>query len=445
MDAVHRDNLGSPPRAVSLLTAALQPPASTSATTLRRPSTLAPAVTSLLPAWQRDNLGEPPRWRRRLQLDQPPVPEASAPSTSHVARSPSLVEVSDEDDLPPARLTSNFSVIGVAPRLTLLERCSQTQSAERRRLHDVASSCVAAAHAPTTVTRYQDALQVHIGGAERRLGASLLPMDSPAKLMAAFAGLDGVRWSSIRIVKSAVRAWHVAHNVSSVFDAAWCDACVLFWKGLKRRADHTSLAKRALEFSEVLDFQAHRILLGQAAGLRDAAIAAICFYGIRRISETLALPVEGVTFEADAVKIFITKQKNDPGRGVTCWVPRLPRLGPLCPHKILDDWMHLRAAAVGNSSGPLFVVTGRSSCKPVSYDLFRKVVNGYFVETDVGSHSFRKGGARWYTHARGVNPDLVQAQGGWLSAATMRAVYTQHSSAEHRAAFVSGADSVPLP
>jgi hypothetical protein len=196
--------------------------------------------------------------------------------------------------------------------------------------------------------------------------------------MAAFSGLDGVRWTSIRVVKSAVRAWHTARNLSSVFDAAWCDSCVLFWKGLKRRADHTSMAKRALEFSEVLDFQAHRIMQGQAAGLRDAAMAAICFYGVRRISEALALPVENVSFETDAVKVHIAKQKNDPGRGVTCWIPRLPRLGPLCPHKLLHDWAALRSSTLGGDVGPLFVVTGRSTCKPVSYDLFRKCVNAYF-------------------------------------------------------------------
>jgi hypothetical protein len=431
MDPWRRDDLGSPPRSSSGPSSAPLPPA-----------TVPRATTPLLPAWQRDDLGEPPRRRRHIQHSLPSAPRAEVTRPSP---SPSLVEVSDDDDLPPARLTASFSVVGTAPRLILLERSSHAEADERDRLHTVASACVAAAHAPATVTRYQDALQVHIGGAERRLGASLLPMNSPAKLMAAFSGLDGVRWTSIRVVKSAIRAWHTARNLSSVFDAAWCDSCVLFWKGLKRRADHTSMAKRALEFSEVLDFQAHKILQGQAAGLRDAAMAAICFYGVRRISEALALPVEEVTFEADAVQVHIAKQKNDPGRGVTCWIPRLARLGPLCPHKLLSDWVALRSSTLGGDVGPLFVVTGRSTCKPVSYDLFRKSVNGYFTETDVGSHSFRKGGARWYTHARGVNPDLVQAQGGWLSASTMRAVYTQHTASEHRAAFLDGADSVVLP
>ena len=150
-----------------------------------------------------------------------------------------------------------------------------------------------------------------------------------------------------------------------------------------------------------------------SAGMRDAAIGSVAFFGIRRISEVLALRREDVRSGEDSVAIWVARQKNDPdGVAQWCWVPRhIGELGPSCGS------MGLRLGfPVPNCSHaqPLFAATNSNEPPHViSGDSWRKAVTGHFQDSSVSTHSFRRGGAAWYIHVVGVEEAVVQAQGGW--------------------------------
>ena len=116
-----------------------------------------------------------------------------------------------------------------------------------------------------------------------------------------------------------------------VFHSVWSERCLLFWRGLMRRADHSKRrARRPIRHKELLEFQRARIVAGTVAALRDATIAAVCFYGIRRSAAALALDLADVNLECDCFRILISKQKNDPdGHGMACWLPTIPSLDDL--------------------------------------------------------------------------------------------------------------------
>ena len=115
----------------------------------------------------------------------------------------------------------------------------------------------------------------------------------------------------------------------------------LFWKGLKKSADHTkSGTKCLLEHRDLLKYQSVWAGTGSRAGERDAVVAAVAFYGGRRMAEVPALHWKDVKPKGDFVEVHEKKQKNDPyRRGMRCWIPQFPRLGPLCPFGLLRAWL----------------------------------------------------------------------------------------------------------
>jgi hypothetical protein len=226
-----------------------------------------------------------------------------------------------------------------------------------------------------------------------------------------------------------------------VLAGAWDDRALLFWSGLKRRALHASCPKRPVGLKELLDYQRARLRGGSSAGLRDAAQAAVCFFGIRRSSEALALCRNNVSAEEDALRVWIARQKNDPnGRGMVCWIPRVPDLGDVCPFALLSRWLELWDRCFGDiPESPLFCVTGRPGARAVSYDSWRKSLAAFFGDRSVGTHSLRKGGAQWFRNELGVREDVVQAQGGWASVEVMRRVYAEIPAAARRSLLVGAA------
>ncbi len=58
-----------------------------------------------------------------------------------------------------------------------------------------------------------------------------------------------------------------------IFDELWDSRASQFWKGLKKRAGHSSNRKRGLSIDEWAGFVQQRLALRTSAGLRDAALA----------------------------------------------------------------------------------------------------------------------------------------------------------------------------
>eukprot|EP00959_Pyramimonas_sp_CCMP1952_P432775 9062969-Pyramimonas_sp.AAC.1 len=86
-------------------------------------------------------------------------------------------------------------------------------------------------------------------------------------MMCLFASLDGKPWGTISTARSAVRAWHEERGLVDPFDSAWTDRAARFWKGLKKRADHTlSRAKVPLSLTQLLQYVRARRGVNSPAG-----------------------------------------------------------------------------------------------------------------------------------------------------------------------------------
>ena len=382
---------------------------------------------SSLPSVIHSDLGDVPQHPKRARLD------TTSMSTGSVGVADNKIPIS----LTTSHLPIRFHRVSLNfPASQDNDEAAATMSAgSQSELSRIINACINSAWAASTVHSYNSSIRACVGKAEELVGAKLLPMDSEEKLMTAFACLDGHTWASIKVTKSSVRAWHTARGISCVFDAAWSDRVNLFWAGLKRRAVHVANAKSPLPVDSLLAFQQSRLNLGTPAGLRDAALAGFCFFGLRRSSEGIRFNSDDCTFDTSWAACRIKLQKNDPnGKGMVCFIPRVPTLGLLCPVHLLSRWFACwsnRWKSV--KSGPLFCVTTSSELKPISYDAWRKTLTSFFQAKEIGTHSLRKGGTQWYSRVARVPESIIQAQGGWSSRDVMEAVYNRPSDLERAA------------
>ena len=313
------------------------------------------------------------------------------------------------------------------------ESASAEQGAHRSRAISAIHCCLQAAWEESTVKRYSSSLRTFVNSLESHTGLQLLPCDSDVKFMMSFAQMDGRSWSSVTNLRAAVRCWHQQRNLTAQFDNAWTDRSAQFWRGLKKRADHSrSHAKRPVSLDELRCYQTARVKVGSLAAVRDVAIAAMSFFGIRRCSETLALRRRDITLHDNFVVVFVARQKNDPfGQGMVCHIPRIESHPAVCPCHLLRVWLAQRDARWGsNPDAPLFCATHLTEPRAVSCDSFRRSFAQFFQTAAVGTHSLRKGGAHWYKTVCHLPEELVQAQGGWSAPETMRAFYTRFSDTE---------------
>ena len=323
--------------------------------------------------------------------------------------------------------------------LGLTDTRSYSHELARGRASAVIRSCLEATWETSTIARYNAVLEGAVTETEQSMGLELLPCDSDIKLMLLFARFDGAPWGSVSVAKAAVRAWHLERELGDTFQSAWTQRAFFFWKGLKKRADHTkSAAKRPIHHAELLGYQKARLDAGTVAGMRDAAISAVCFYGIRRSSEALSLEVGDLSVIGDSLKLQVRCQKNDPeGRGMACWLPKIASLGDLCPYHLVTTWLVCRHTHWPQSqTGPLFCVSSSLELKAVSYDSWRKSLLAYFTNDvkSIGTHSLRKGGATWLKYHALMSDEGVQAQGGWATAEVMHQFYARFPEAAQHAA-----------
>ena len=316
---------------------------------------------------------------------------------------------------------------------------SKPVATERARRQALAAECVDASLASSAKRTYESALNVTVRGAEKAVGAEFLPVDPDEKIMTIISDMVGAPWGSIRLNLSALRAWRMARGMENVFESAWAERAKAFWSGLKRLADHTvSAAKRPLSAEEFSIYIERRLSSPTIAGERDAAVAAICFFGVRRISEALALRRRDVSTSDDAATVHISRQKNDPnGKGMKAFIPGIPRWGRLCPKALVSSWLH-RWHAVAGSRGaelPLFFLLGKDDLAPLTYDVFRRSLKT-LGDKGLGTHSLRKGGASWHKHVAKAPEKATQAQGGWAQKDCMEKCYLTVSETARKDALV---------
>ena len=238
----------------------------------------------------------------------------------------------------------------------------------------------------STVSTYTRSLRVDVHGAETEVGLELLPVDSTERLILLFTTMDGMSWTRIRLNKQAVRAWHVSRGMVSIFDSAWDERAAHFWRGLKKRANHDSYRKRGVSVEEVFDLAKARLAVGSPAGLRDAAMAMVAFFGVRRVSEVLQFWRSEVVVTEACISLWIRRQKNDTaGVGQWCWIPRYEGIDNIVSTAVISEWVKwwdTTYPGQHDNAEPLFcVTTGQAlatrSPKSVSADSGRKTLPSY--------------------------------------------------------------------
>ena len=305
-------------------------------------------------------------------------------------------------------------------------------NAARQQLIAKATNILNSGWETSTSKTYEQRLRVSVHGAEHTVDSELLPVDTSDKLIILFTTMAGMPWSTVRLNKAAVRAWHSCRGLLSVFDEAWDDKALHFWKGLKKHCINVPGRKRALDVEELAAFVQSRLSADTPAGIRDAAMGVFCFFGVRRASEGILLLRSEISVHNSHLEAFIRRQKNDPaGRGQRCWIPRgAPLAVGLNPAQIIERWIAWWDERFPEqpTDAPLFCVTRGDVPKALSYDSWRKAgKSGLSEAADVSTHSFRRGGAMFYLHSSSspASEEAVQAQGGWADAAFMRAVYAK--------------------
>ena len=337
--------------------------------------------------------------------------------------------------VPPVDAPGARQLLSEGPDLLSLirESASVEQGAHRSRAISAIHCCLQAALEESTKKRYSSSLRTAVDSFENSSGLQLLPCDSDVKFMLLFAQMDGRSWSSVTNLRAAVRCWHQQRNLTAQFDSAWTDRSAQFWRGLKKRADHSrSHAKRPVSLEELRCYQTARLKAGSLAAVRDVAIAAVSFFGVRRCSETLALRRRDISVHENFVTIFVARQKNDPfGQGMVCHIPKMVDTPNLCPCHVLQAWLVQRDSRWGSDpDAPVFCTTHLAEPRPMNCDSFRRNLSQFFQTAAVGTHSLRKGGAHWYKAVCCLPEELVQAQGGWSAPEAMQADYAHFSDSE---------------
>ena len=213
----------------------------------------------------------------------------------------------------------------------------------------------------------------------------------------------------------------------------------LFWKGLKKSAGHTKSGTTCLlEHRDLLNYQSVWAGTGSRTGERDAVVAAVAFYGGRRMAEVPALHRKDVKPKGDFVEVHEKKQKNDPyRRGMRCWIPQFPRLGPLCPFGLLRAWLCQWDETWNQcvTEGSLFFVAASGMlryCAEESPGGMRGPPDG-------------KEGAAWLKFTGSVDKAVIQMKRGWESRKCMARSHAAGSEKQGKEALLEGAKWASMP
>jgi integrase len=231
----------------------------------------------------------------------------------------------------------------------------------------------------------------------------LIPMDSTGKLMMFFSTLKGTSEGKVKSYRSAIAALHRIRGwAPPPFEAGVVKA---FWDGLLKSCNNQVVGKEPITKQQFTDMVLHWLNKQSTAGMRNAFVAVMQFYGMRRISEVLALTRDQIEDlgEGKGVVIRVTRSKNDRfGRGMEVPIPDKSKEGiPL--GQIIRVFLHhtrdLQGVLLRASSGK-----HGWSPEPLSRDTWNTAVKDAFKVLYPGlptknfsSHSFRKGG---FTAAR---------------------------------------------
>jgi integrase len=252
-----------------------------------------------------------------------------------------------------------------------------------------------------------------------------------------FATLSGGRWSRVMATRSAVAAYHQAHWLPP---PPFADPLLAnFWRGLQKSCDNTVGGKDVLPKPTLVALLSGWHALPSLAATRNAFVAAVQFYGMRRISEVLALTRADILPGPAGLgyEILIQRQKNDPfGRGHRVFLPETTTDGlPVgaIVRAFLDRTADLPAPLVRATRGGAWGDTAFTQAAWVA--ALRSALGAVLPPgTDLrpfASHSLRKGGATAAVQVEMPHDCMVETA-GWRGAQTYRS-YVRRPAAERQA------------
>lgn len=270
----------------------------------------------------------------------------------------------------------------------------------------------------------------------------LIPMDSMDKVMIYFTTLAGGQWSQVERAKAAIAYWHKMHKIEAPLLRVDFPPLSMFWRGLRKSCVNVVKGKAPITNEQFSTLLLHWLRKGTVSGLRNAFVACLQYYAMRRISEVLTLTRDRLTDkgEGQGILLFINRMKNDQyGRGHHVLLPEATNNGvPLA--RIIRTML-----AKTPATGSLLPASHRwrpnewdTPIRPFTADAWRRAIqdalkacNLDIKDASISSHSFRKGGC---TRAVQLNvpQDVIMDIAGWNDPATMLA-YGKRSLEERRA------------
>jgi hypothetical protein len=266
----------------------------------------------------------------------------------------------------------------------------------------------------------------------------LLPMDSIQKIKIAFTAFAGSHWSKIETLRSAVAAYHRDYGLPMPeFDSPYL---ARYWRGLRKSCINVVKGKEPISKAQFETLVRYWWSKGTPAGFRNAIVACLQFYLMRRVSEVLNMQRSQVTDlgVGKGLVFEILRQKNDPfGRGMKVPLPESTKdgmpLGQMLRYymSLVPHWCPL----VASTRGKYFAAT--QFTRDAWNRAIREALEACFPgidRTGISSHSFRKGGC---TRALQVDmpQDCMIDVAGWNSAESWMAYGKR--PLEERQAFIA--------
>ena len=168
-----------------------------------------------------------------------------------------------------------------------------------------------------------------------------------------------------------------------------------FWSGLTKSCKRCGDGKAPISLNEAIRSLKECATDASAIQLRNGAMLASAFFGVRRGAEVVQFRLKDVESQSDTGTGRVVRcQRNDScGIGQVCLLPSMPALGQASPDKLLVSWLNARSSFATDASpdAPLFVnVTLQNKGGFMSTDSFRKIVYAVYGKS-YASRSPEKG------------------------------------------------------
>lgn len=285
-------------------------------------------------------------------------------------------------------------------------------------LHSEVENLISLSVAPTTRKAYDSAMRSFNEFCSQHKIIKDKYSTTTLELFVTSLPQKGMQSGSIRSILSGIRHYCISHSIDLNFGNP---RLALILKGIQRsNSRQQNRPKNAVRIHHLKRIcSAASVIFDSDLACKVKAIFTLAFFAMLRPSEVAhtattpqhQLKRSSIIMKANSVKIKFSSFKHSQG---DCTVKILPQSFEVCP------WRHLQEYLV------------RTGCKAINDPLFDCSVNEAAsllsqcivhagVKSRLTLHSFRRGGATWYSE-QGVTDAKLKALGRWNSNAYLKYV-----------------------